>query len=472
MFNKIKTMSVLGVALVLLAGCAMTEYKEPELSERLGYTIATAQNYMVNEAWWRAYEDPYLNVLVETALTNNVDLAQSALTMRRAMYQAQLSELDLWPGLSSSGGASTSRPIYRHAEFSDNRSFNGELSLNYELDLWGKLRDSAEASEWEFRATVLDLETTRLTLINSVIDVYYNLAYLHDAVKATEDNLANLRQIGVIIDAKFAYGKTDAMEPLQVQQSILTSESSLVSYRTQIKDNEQVLRNLLNLPPDAPLNVNFVEMLKVKPLDVDLDVPLAVLSQRPDLQASEFRLRKAFKNLEAMEKSWYPTVSLKTALSSSATDIEDTLDFPVLLGSISISLPFLQWNTVQTNVNISRTDYESALLSFESTINTALNEVAYYYVAYANSLVTLANTEAKHKTDVEIVGLYDVKYQGGKAEFKDLLDSINTANSSRISVLNDKYQVVKNENMIFKAMAGKYRNAYAGEESTAVIIGE
>lgn len=461
MFNKIKIALLLSVTAVFMAGCAGTQYKEPELAERLGYTIDTARNYMADEAWWLGYEDPGLNTLVETALTNNVDLAQSAVTMRRAMYQAQLSELDLWPGLSSSGGASASRPIYRHAEFSDKRSFNGELSLNYELDLWGKLRDMAEAGEWEFLATVLDLETTRLTLVNSVIDVYYNLAYLHDAVKAASDNLANLRQIGAIADAKFTYGKTDVMEPLQVQQSILASESNLVNYRTQIKDNEQVLRNLLNLPPDTPLNVTFVEMLNVKPLDVDLDVPLAVLAQRPDLQASEYRLRKAFKNLAAVEKSWYPAVSLKTVLSSSAADIENTLDFPVLLGSISISLPFLQWNTVQTNVNISRTDYESALLSFESAVNTSLNEVAYYYAAYANSLVMLTNTEAKHKTDVEIASLYDVKYQGGKAEFKDLLDSINTANSSRISLLSDKYQVVKNENMIYKAMAGKYGTAYA-----------
>lgn len=456
MRHKIKIATVLGAAAILLAGCAGTQYKAAELTDRLGYTVDTAQNYMVNEAWWRDYGDPALDALVEEALANNLDLAQSALTMRKAMYQAQLSELDLWPGLSSSGGASASRPIYEHAHFSDNRSFNGELSLNYELDLWGKLRDTAEASEWEFQATVLDLATTQLALINSVIDVYYNLAYLYDAVKTTEENLANLRQIGAIADTKFAYGKTDAMEPLQAQQSVLASESSLVNYRTQIKDNEQVLRNLLNLPPDTPLQVDFVAMLAVRPLDVDLDVPLAVLSQRPDLQASEFRLRKAFKNLEAVEKSWYPTISLKTALSSSAGNIEDTLDFPVLLGSVSFTLPFLQWNTVQTNVNISRTEYESSLLSFESTINTALNEVAYYYAAYANSLVALANTEMKHKTDVEIADLYDAKYQNGKAEFKDLLDSINTANSSRISVLSDKYQVVKNENMIYKATAGKY----------------
>lgn len=458
MHNKVNIL-IIAVMALALTGCAGAQYKDPELAEQLGYTVETARDYVVDVEWWRAYGDPALDALVNKALANNINLAQSALTMRKAMYQAQLSELDLWPGLSAGGGASTSRDVYRHDEFSNNRSFNGELSLNYELDLWGKLRDESEAGEWEFKATVLDLETTRLALVNSVIDVYYNLVYLHDAIGATEDNLANLRQVGAIMDAKFAYGKIGAMESLQIKQSILTSENNLVSYRTQIKQNEQTLRDLLNLKPDAPLNVDFADMLGVNVLNVDLDVPLSVLAQRPDLKASEYRLRRAFKNLEAMEKSWYPTVSLKTALSSNAAHIEDTLDFPVLLGSVSISLPFLQWNTVKTNVKISETDYESARLTFEENINTALNEVSYYYTAYVNSRATLANTLAKHQTDVEITGLYEAQYQNGKAEFKDLLDSINTANSSRISALNDKYQVIKNENMVYKAMAGKYFNA-------------
>lgn len=458
--SKKVNLIIMAFMALALSGCAGVTYKEPELGERLGFTVDVAQNYIVDDGWWLGYNDPNLNKLVDLALSNNINLAQSALTMRRAMYQAQLSELDLWPGLSAGGGASASRAVYRHDEFSDNRSFNGELGLSYELDLWGKLRDMADAGEWEFKATALDLETARLALINSIIDVYYNLVYLHDAVGATKDNLANLRQVGVIMDAKYAYGKISAMESLQIKQSILNSENSLVSYQTQIKQNEQTLRDLLNLTPGAPLNVEFKNMLAVNVLNVDLNVPLAVLAQRPDLRASENRLRKAFKNLEATEKSWYPTITLRTALSSSASNIENTLDFPVLLGSVAVSLPFLQWNTVKTNVKISETDYESARLTFEESINTALNEVAYYYAAFENSKVTLANSTAKHATDVEIAGLYEVQYQNGKAEFKDFLDSINTANSSRISVLNDKYQVIKNENMVYKAMAGRWGHGF------------
>lgn len=447
------------LALLLVCGCAGVQYKDDPLPAQLNYTAEIERTYTADEAWWQAYNDVQLNQLVDTALTNNIDLAQSFLSMQRAMYQANLSELDLYPTLSSDWGASTGRDLYRHDTFGNNRNFSGELGLSYELDLWGKLRDYASADAFEYQATFFDMENVRLALINSVVDVYFNLAYLHGAVAATQDSLNNYRQMATITNAKFSGGKTDILESLQIEQTVKSYENDLLTYQTQIKDNEQVLRNLLNLKPDDMLAVNYPDMLKVIPLSVDLDVPLAVLANRPDLQASELRLKKAFKNLAAVNKSWYPTVTLKSAISSSDNDIENTLDFPVLFGSVSISLPFLSWNTVQNNINISKTDYESARLDFEGAINTALNEVAYYYAAYMNSTVILNNTRVKYAADVQIMDLYNSRYNSGKVEFKDLLDSMNTVNASQLALLNENYQLIKYENMIFKAMNGRHQGA-------------
>lgn len=443
------------LTLLLFYGCAGVQYQDDPLPVQLNYTEDVAANYIADANWWRAYNDIQLNLLVEKALTNNIDLAQSALTMQRAMYQANLSELDLFPTLAGETGASTGRDLYRHDTFSDNRNFSGELSLKYELDLWGKLRNYADADAFEFQATYFDMESVRLALINSVVDVYFNLAYLNGAVNATADSLTNYRQMQTITNAKYTGGKTDVLESLQILQTIKNYENDLLTYQTQIKDNEQVLRNLLNLKPNDRLEIHYPDMLTVMPLAVDLDVPLAVLANRPDLKASELRLQKAFKNLEAQNKSWYPSVTLKTVISSSDDNLGNTLDFPVILGSVSISLPFLSWNTVQTNINISQTDYESARLDFESAINTALNEVAYYYAAYVNSAAVLSNTRTKYVADIQIMELYDNRYNSGKVEFKDLLDSMNTVNSSQLALLSENYQLIKYENMIYKAMAGR-----------------
>lgn len=443
---------------LLVCSCADITYEQEPLPSQIGYTQETANRYTTDTQWWRAYNDAQLNALVDIVLLNNTDLAKSALTMRKAMYQANLSELDLYPTLSGNLTASTSRDTYRHDEFSSNRNFSGELSLSYELDLWRKLSDSTDATAFEYQATYFDMQNMQLTLINSVVDVYFNLAYLNGAVNATKNSLNNYSQIQTVINAKFNGGKTDQLDSLQILQTVKSYENDLLTYQTKIKDNEQVLRNLLNITPNELFQINYPDMLNIASLNVDLDVPLSVLANRPDLQANELRLKKAFKNLAAQNKAWYPSVTLKTAISSADKSIGNTLDFPVAVGSVSVNLPFLNWNTVRNNINISKTDYESARLDFEHGINTALNEVAYYYAAYTNNKAILENSKEKYAADIKAMRLYDTRYRNGKAEFKDLLDSMNTVNASQLSLLNENYQSIKYENMIFKAMAGRYHD--------------
>lgn len=391
---------------LVIYGCAPPQYKDVSLPSQLNLTQSVNDQYAIDTAWWTAYQDTQLNQLVEVALSNNVELAQSALTMQKAMYQANLSELDLYPTLSGDIGASTNRKTYEHDSFSHNRSFSGELILSYEIDLWRKLNDSAQADIFEYQATYFDKENTRLTLINSVIDVYFNLAYLNNAVKVTKNSLDNYQKMEQVTTTKYQIGKTDELDLLQIKQTIKTNENTLLTYQTQIKDNEQVLRNLLNIPPNSELSIIYPDVLTVKKLTVNLDVPLSVLANRPDLKASEMRLQEAFKDLKAQNKAWYPSITLKTALSSSASQANNTFDFPIILGSISIDLPFLNWNTVKNNISIAEADYESRRLDFTGNINTALNEVAYYYSAYANNKKSLNNMQIKYHADLDVLKIY------------------------------------------------------------------
>jgi len=438
---------------LFFCACSYT-YKDAPLYEQLNYTSEVTQAYVADKEWWKAYNNTELNQLVSLALQNNTDLAKSALNIQRAMYQARLSGLNLFPTLGGTTAASTNKDLKNGSNW--HNSFSGELNLNYELDLWGKIHDAADAAKWEHQATIYDLENIRLALINSIVDVYYNLTYLHNATQITQENLHNYKNIEEIIRLKFTSGKIDELELLQIRQTIINTENTLATYRLQIQENERVLRELLNVKPDYTLSIQYPNMLTIHALGVNLNIPLAVLAERPDLKASEARLQKAFKSLRASSKNWYPSVSLRALVASSADQIANALDFPFAFGSVSINLPFLDWNRVYTNIKISETEYETARLDFQFTINTALNEVAYYYYAYENAQGQLANLNAKYATDLQIVSLYQLRYSSGKIEFRSLLDSIIAKNISQISLLNNNYQLIKYENMVYKAMAGRY----------------
>ena len=436
------------------AGCATFQPYPTTVADELNYTRSVQEKYKANAEWWMAYNNVELNQLVETALANNPDYLKAAIAINQELYRLNLTNADLFPTLSGGLSASSQRQIDTHDNFADN--FSGELGLSYEVDLYGKIRDLNDAQALEYQATVLDKETAKLALINSVVDLYFNLEYLSNTIDVTQSNIKMYEDIKNIAEAKYKTGKADNVEFLEAKQSLLSEQNRLIELETQFKEMESSLKNILNTRQEDALNLKFGDILDQKTLGVNLDVPLSVLANRPDLLASQYRLEKSFKTLEAENKNWYPSVSLRTALSSSSNKARSTFDVPFVMGSVSVDLPFLDWTRVKNNIKISEADYQIAFIDFNDTLNQAVNEVAYYYFAYEKSTQSFDNINENYQNSTEITQYYKERYNNGKIEFRDYLQALYSENSLRKSLIQQKYQIIKYENYIYKAMAGRY----------------
>ena len=445
---------LLTTTLLMSAGCATFQPYPTSVADELNYTRRVQEKYKANAEWWMAYNNVELNQLVETALANNPDYLKAAIAINQELYRLNLTNADLFPTLSGGLSASSQRQIDTHDNFADN--FSGELGLSYEVDLYGKIRDLNDAQALEYQATILDKETAKLALINSVVDLYFNLEYLSNTIDVTQSNIKMYEDIKNIAEAKYKTGKADNVEFLEAKQSLLSEQNRLIELETQFKEMESSLKNILNTRQEDALNLKFGDILDQKTLGVNLDVPLSVLANRPDLLASQYRLEKSFKTLEAENKNWYPSVSLRTALSSSSNKARSTFDVPFVMGSVSVDLPFLDWTRVKNNIKISEADYQIAFIDFNDTLNQAVNEVAYYYFAYEKSTQSFDNINENYQNSTEITQYYKERYNNGKIEFRDYLQALYSENSLRKSLIQQKYQIVKYENYIYKAMAGRY----------------
>ena len=96
------------------------------------------------------------------------------------------------------------------------------------------------------------------------------------------------------------------------------------------------------------------------------------------------------------------------------------------------------------------------VLEFKDTLNQAVNEVIYYYFAYEQAQKTFENTEKNYKNASQITRYYQERYNSGKTEFKDFLQALSGENSLRKNLLEQKYQLIKYENYVYKSMGGKY----------------
>lgn len=450
-FNKITVALLLSTALV---GCANLDDSLKASEQNFQQYIDATSQFNVNEEWWKLYNDPQLNQLVDLALKNNLDLAKSAVAVNIALYKANLLGADLVPTFS---GGSESKAI-KDIKNGGNSAIThtGNLNISYTLDLWRKLADSADAAEWEHKATVEDLAAARLALINSVINTYYSLAYLNDAIKATEDSVRYYNEIDNVVQNKQRYGVIDGLSSAQAKQAVLMARNTLLELQAQQKTAQQTMHNLLNLKPTDPLHIQLPDLLSVKLPGVNLNVPVSVIANRPDVRAAEYRLQSAFKDAKAMQKSWFPQISLAGSLQVEGNKVSNATDTQYGVGTLGITLPFLSWQTVKWNVKISEANYEVARLGFEQSITNALNEIDALYFAYQQSQRSYNNLQDKYNYDKRISQYYRDRYNAGVSELKDWLTAANTEKTSQISILNQKYQLIQNETAVYQAMAGYY----------------
>ena len=462
---KLSKLALTLSVVLALSACSTTKLSADGSIEQAQATYQQyeeiTKQFQINEQWWQGYNDSQLNALVDQAIANNLDLAKSAIAVNRALYNANLVGANLVPTFSGSGSTSAAKGVGSTSNqvstgvstISNTTSFK----LSYTLDLWRRLADAASAAEWEHKATVEDLKATRLSLLNSVVSTYYQIAYYKDAIAVIERTINNYQQISTILNNKYAAGAIDRLAVEQAQQATLNARNSLISVRTNLKTAEQTLRNLLNLKPNQALPARYPSILGVKLQGIDLNVPVSAIANRPDVVARLNRLQSAFKSLTATEKSWFPTVTLGGSISASASKVANISDNPVSNGVISFDLPFLDWNRVKNNVKISESDYMTAKLNYEQTVTSALNEIDSHYYAYQQSLSSYATLQQAYEHDKRISSYYKNRYEQGVSEFREWISALNTELNSQLSILNQKYMILSNENTVYQSMAGKYR---------------
>ena len=286
------------LAAFLLGGCAATQINENSEQILLKEGANLTANFRLEREWWLGYNEPALNELISLALKNNIDLAKSAIAVNKALAQAGVLQADLVPSFNANLGAETGKNIKTGGSW--NESYKSGVSLSYEIDLWRKLANSADAAMWEANATKYDLEAARLALINSIADAYFEAKYQKESINLYEKTLKNYEELEAIIKAKFELGKEEELSLKQVKSSVISAKNRILNANKSLDAAEKTLRNLLNVRPEFELNLSG-NLSDISPQGVNLNVPLYVIGARPDLQAAISRIKEALLGVKVSE---------------------------------------------------------------------------------------------------------------------------------------------------------------------------
>ena len=434
------------LAALLLGGCAVTQINENY--EQILLKEDASADIKINREWWRGYNEPRLNELISLALKNNIDLAKSAVAVNKALAQAGVLQADLVPSFNANLGVETGKNIKTGGSW--NESYKSGVSLSYEIDLWRKLANSADAAMWEVNATKYDLEAARLALINSVADAYFEVKYQKESINLYEKTLKNYEELEAIIKAKFELGKEEELSLKQVKSSVISAKNRILNAAKSLDAAEKTLRNLLNVRPEFDLNLS-----DISPQGVNLNVPLYVIGARPDLQAAVSRIKEALLGVKVSEKNFYPSITVGAGLSGSGDSASEGIKLNFLSGNIAINLPFLNYSKLKSKLKISELEFEMMKLNYAQTLTTALNEIDAGYKNLQKDEAVLRNLNENLRNLSSISDIYKLKYDYGKTELKNYLEAQNSLLEGRISLLAQKYKILQDEIGIYKAAAGK-----------------
>jgi NodT family efflux transporter outer membrane factor (OMF) lipoprotein len=361
------------IACVLEAACATQESRtvRPQPPVPAAWSGDAASAIGNPRSWWKNFQDPQLDALVERALHTNNDFAAAAIRVRRAQLQSALTDTNRAPTIAVDASSTATRGF--DPKFAT-RSSGLNSMLSFEIDLWGKLANERQAARWEAAATVADCRAFAAWLVGTTAKFYWQVAYLNQLITMADADIDYAKRTLELARTKYELGSISKLNTAEAELSLSTQQAA----RTQLVQQRAEARNALAILFDQPPQSTGIERStlpdgRLPPIGAGL--PAEILANRPDLQAAELRLREALVNVDVARASFYPTLSLTGSFGTSSDSLVKFLQNPVGTLGGDLALPFVQWNTAKLTTRIARTQFEEAEVGFRQRLYTALGEV-------------------------------------------------------------------------------------------------
>ncbi|MEG0827676.1 MAG: efflux transporter outer membrane subunit [Acinetobacter sp.] len=456
-FTKLAATLMLSGTLVGCAAVVKTPYQQPSVNIPVSFQNNKALNQQVHadvyaDQWWTLFGDMQLNQLVNQVLSTNTDLAVAGINLQQARLQAGLAANQQGPRVSSS--VSTGHNIDLNSGDNSSRGLSLNGGVSYEVDLFGKLARQTEVSQWEALATEQDLQSTAQSLIATTANLYWQLGYLNERYQIAQQNLASTQKTYELVRSQYRAGAVSGLDLTAAEQSVQSQRASLSQIEQLRVESRTALAVLMQMPVQQ-LSIQEPSRLSQIALPViSAGLPADLLSRRPDLQASELRLRKALATKDATKASYYPSISLTGNLGSSSTSLSHLLQNPALTLGASLSLPFLQYNDMKKDLAISDLDYEKSIVQYRQTLYQAFADVENALSARSelNKQVALQerNVQLAEKTE----RLTEVRYRNGAIALKNVLDAQETTRNARLSLVQTKQSQYNAYVTLMQALGG------------------
>ena len=370
------------------------------------YDRNTADTTYAPNSWWQEFNDPTLNMLVDTALSRNFDIRSAMARVQEVQGQYRIARSPLFPAVQASVDGTNSNTPSNTGAFSniggggddsetdagdnpfggfqlpdrfENVTYSASLSLSYELDFWGKNRNAAQAAVREYTATRADYQTTLLAIISETIATYFEIAELEQQLTQSREIVDLLEDRTELSEDRYQRGLINSFELYTIRQSYETEKASLPLLESTLYEARGRLGILLGYFPNQTYSMLGEDRLADVPVTpIPSGLPSSLLLERPDVFAAQQRLDAARYRIGAAQAARFPSFSLTASGGTQSDDLTNLLNlgsqgFSILTGALV--QPIFQGGRLKADVDVARAQYEQIEAAYEKTVLTAFKEV-------------------------------------------------------------------------------------------------
>jgi NodT family efflux transporter outer membrane factor (OMF) lipoprotein len=432
--------------------------------------------------WWRAFNDPTLDSLIDRAAAGNISFQQTIYRIAEARAQEQAQRAAGLPSLKGTGGYTREKlgatGIFAGGGIAQTGAaselgaissltqpidfYQAGFDASWELDLFGKIRRSVEQAGAQTQEQIENRNDSLVSLEAEVARTYLQLranqALLrttHDAAQAQADTLR-------ITQVRRRQGLASQLDVDQALSRLTQTQSQLPQFQQQAEQSMNTLAVLTGQQPGA-LDTELATEHPIPsiPPGIPISLPATLVRRRPDIRNAEATLHAATANIGIAVAQLYPDISLSGEVGRSALQFGALSNWSSTFYQFgpNISLPIFQGGQLRANVRLANAQQAEAALGYRQTVLSALQDVE-------NNLVALRNDRARQRSLDQSVTIANNqlavaqdRYRNGLAAFLDVLDAETTFINAQQDAIRGRLQLALDVAALYKAIGGGWQIA-------------
>ena len=465
---------VLKLAIVLVAACAISacgvaklgpDYQRPVMdvpSSLPAPGTATQVNWL---AWWKGFNDPVLDALLQEAATNSQDLALASARMAEARAVLDQNQSNFYPTVDLNASSTRRRTSQNASSFNPNvGAFSNDqqlgLTASYEIDFWGKYARADEAARARMLGQAAARGTVLTTLYANVAQSYFALRALDEQLVLAEQTFATRQENLRLQTRRFAAGVVGEADLRQAESEALSLQATVQQTRQNRSNAESALALLLGRKPADilyPVLARGAEVARLYAQQaIPANLPSDVLMQRPDIVSAEQALIAANADIGQARAAYFPKFSLTAGLGQQSQDMANLFDPASLFWNLigNLTAPIFRAGAADAVVAAANARQQQAVAQYTQTVQNAFRDVhdALNNVTAGREIGTsnAQRIEALRNT----LRLADLRYKGGYSSYLEVLNAQRDLSQAQAGLIETQRAQLAATVALYKALGG------------------